>query len=74
MLLKVLLKQNHLLLYGVLCRAVQGALAQHETYAKLEAQGAQQVELEMRRLRLQVNFSQRFTHCNCETLEVLSSC
>lgn len=42
-----------MLCHAVLC-AVQGALAQHETYAKLEAQGAQQVELEMRRLRLQV--------------------
>lgn len=30
---------------------VQAALAQHETFAQLEAQGAQQVEKEMAKLR-----------------------
>jgi uncharacterized protein involved in exopolysaccharide biosynthesis len=29
-------------------------LDQHETYAKLEAQGAQHVELEMRKMRVQL--------------------
>lgn len=32
----------------------QNTLAQHETYAKLEAQGAQHVEMEMRKMHLQL--------------------
>lgn len=45
---------------GNLCvgPCVQATLGQHETYAKLEAQGAQHVEMEMRKMRLQLKEKQ----------------
>lgn len=44
----------HYSFLGRLLCLSQNTLAQHETYAKLEAQGAQHVEMEMRKMHLQL--------------------